>query len=241
MIGPGSAPIIQVVRTAFVWIGALIFAVSLASFVFVYGYQLRSPAPPAPEPVWLLIVFDVTLFTVFALHHSVMARTGAKAWLTRAVPSELERSVYVWIASLLFLAVCWLWQPLPGMAWSVGAPWRWLMYAIQLTGIVLTERSAHFISVWELAGVRQARRDQPAEFKVTGPFGLVRHPIYLGWVLIVFGVPDMTYSRLLFAVISTAYLVVAIPWEEASLVEAFGDKYRDYQRRVRSRLVPGVW
>lgn len=228
-------------RTAFVWIGALAFALSLTSFVIVFGYLLRVPAPATPDPVWPAIVFDVTLFTIFALHHSVMARTGAKAWLTRIVPAELERSVYVWIASLLFLGVCWLWRPLPGMAWSIGEPWRWAMYGIPIAGLVLTERASRFIGVWELAGVRQARRDQPVEFKVTGPFGLVRHPIYLGWVLMVFGLPDMTCSRLLFAVISTAYLVAAIPWEEAALVEAFGDKYRAYQRQVPSRLLPGVW
>jgi protein-S-isoprenylcysteine O-methyltransferase Ste14 len=229
------------VRTAFVWIGALVFAVSLTSFAIVYGYRLRVPAPDTLGPAWPAIAFNLVLFTVFALHHSVMARTGAKAWLTRLVPAELERSVYVWIASLMFLAVCWLWQPLPGIAWTVGEPWRWVLWVVPLTGVILTERAARFIGVWELAGVRQARRDKPVEFKVTGPFGLVRHPIYLGWVLIVFGVPDMTNSRLLFAVISTAYLVAAIPWEEASLVEAFGEKYRAYQQQVRSRLLPGIW
>lgn len=228
-------------RTAFVWIGALIFALSLASFVYVYGYQLRVPAPAAAGPVWPAAAINVILFTVFAGHHSVMARSGAKAWLTRTVPRELERSAYVWIASLLFLAVCWWWQPLPGVAWRIGDPWRWPTYGIALAGIALTERASRFIGVWELAGVRQARRDRPVEFKVTGPFGLVRHPIYLGWVLMVFGVPDMTYSRLLFAVISTAYLVAAIPWEEASLVEAFGEKYRAYQQQVRARLLPGIW
>lgn len=228
-------------RKAFVWSGALIFAVSLASFVIVYGYLLRVPAPATGQPVWPAVLINVALFTAFALHHSVMARTGAKAWLTRHVPADLERSVYVWVASLMFLAVCWLWQPLPGVAWNVTGPWRWLMFGIQLAGVVLTERAASIIGVWELAGVRQARHDAPVEFKVTGPFGLVRHPIYFGWVLLVFGVPAMTYSRLLFAAVSTAYLVAAIPWEEASLVETFGEKYRAYQRQVRSRLLPGVW
>lgn len=228
-------------RTAFVWIGALVFAVSLTTFAVFYLYVLRLPAAPTLEPVWPAIISNLFLFTVFALHHSVMARSGAKAWLTRMVAADLERSVYVWIASVLFVAVCWLWQPLPGVAWTVVEPWRWLMWAAPVTGVILTERAARFIGVWELAGVRQARQDKPVEFKVTGPFGLVRHPIYLGWVLIVFGVPDMTNSRLLFAVISTAYLVAAIPWEEASLVEAFGDKYRAYQQQVRSRLLPGVW
>ncbi len=228
-------------RTAFVWSGALIFAVSLASFVIVYGYLLRVPAPDTGQLVWPAVLINVALFTAFALHHSVMARTGAKTWLTRHVPADLERSVYVWVASLIFLAVCWLWQPLPGVAWSVDGPLRWLMYGVPLAGVVLTERSASIIGVWELAGVRQARHGAPVEFKVTGPFGLVRHPIYFGWVLLVFGLPDMTYSRLLFAVVSTAYLIAAIPLEEASLVEAFGEKYRAYQRQVRSRLLPGVW
>ncbi len=228
-------------RKAFVWFGALVFAVSLVSFVIVYGYQLRIPAPAAAEPVWPAVIINVALFTVFALHHSIMARTGAKAWITRTVPAELERSLYVWVASLMFLAACWLWQPLPGVAWTIPMPFKWAMFVVQLAGILLTEQAARFIGVWELAGVRQARHDQPVEFKVTGPFGLVRHPIYLGWVLIVFGAPEMTYSRLLFAVISTAYVVAAIPWEEASLVEAFGDKYRAYQRQVKSRLLPGVW
>ena len=223
------------------WIGALLFAVSLASFAVVYGLELRLPAPDTAEPVWPAVLIDLALFTIFALHHSLMARTGAKAWLTRTVPADLERSVYVWIASLMFLAVCWFWQPLPGMAWTIGEPISRVMFALQDAGIILTERAARFIGVWELAGVRQARRDQPVEFKATGPFGIVRHPIYLGWLLVVFAAPEMTYSRLLFAVISSAYLVVAIPWEEASLVEAFGEKYRAYQRQVRSRLLPGIW
>ena len=228
-------------RKTFVWIGALVFAVSLASFVFIYGYRLRIPATPTAESVWPAIVLDVALFTVFALHHSVMARTGAKAWITRTVPGDLERSLYVWVASVMFLAVCWLWRPLPGAAWIMTGPVTWVMYAVQVAGILLTERAARFIGVWELAGVRQPNHDRPVEFKVTGPFGLVRHPIYLGWVMIVFAAPAMTYSRLLFAVISTMYLVAAIPWEEASLVEAFGDKYRAYQRHVKSRLLPGIW
>jgi protein-S-isoprenylcysteine O-methyltransferase Ste14 len=225
----------------FVWIGALLFTVSLASFALVYGVRLDVPAPDAGQPVWPAIAVNVVLFTVFALHHSLMARTGAKAWITRTVPADLERSLYVWIASLLFLAVCWFWQPLPGVAWAVDGPWRWAMGFLVVTGASMTARAASAIGVWELAGVRTAPPARPVEFKVTGLFGFVRHPIYLAWVLMVFGVPRMTYSRLLFAVISTAYLVVAIPWEEASLVETYGDKYRAYQRQVRSRLLPGIW
>ena len=228
-------------RKTFVWIGALLFALSLASFAVVYGIRLDLPAPATGQPAWPAITFNVVLFTVFALHHSLMARTGAKAWITRTVPAELERSVYVWVASLLFLAVCWLWQPLPGMAWAIDGPWRWVMWFLVVTGIAMTARAASAIGVWELAGVRVPSPDRPVEFKVTGLFGFVRHPIYLAWILMVFGMQRMTYSRLLFAVISTAYLVAAIRWEEASLVEAFGEKYRAYQRQVKSRLLPGIW
>jgi len=223
------------------WIGALLFALSLASFAVVYGIRLDVPAPATGQPAWPAIAFNVVLFTVFALHHSLMARTGAKAWVTRTVPAELERSVYVWVASLLFLAVCWLWQPLPGMAWAIDGPWRWVTWFLVATGISMTARAASAIGVWDLAGVRVPSPDRPVVFKVTGLFGFVRHPIYLAWILMVFGTQRMTNSRLLFAVISTAYLIAAIPLEEASLVEAFGEKYRAYQRQVRSRLLPGIW
>ena len=228
-------------RKTFVWIGALLFALSLASFAVVYGIRLDVPAPSTGQQAWPAIAFNVVLFTVFALHHSLMARTGAKAWITRTVPAELERSLYVWVASLLFIAVCWFWQPLPGVAWAIDGPWRWVMWFLVATGVSMTARAASAIGVWELAGVRVPSADRPVEFKVTGLFGFVRHPIYLAWILMVFGMQRMTYSRLLFAAISTAYLVAAIPWEEASLVEAFGEKYRAYQRQVKSRLLPGIW
>ena len=135
-----------------------------------------------------------------------MARTGAKAWITRRVPPDLERSLYVWIASVLFLAVCWLWQPLPGVIWETSGALFWILFAIQMIGVALTLRAAGIVGVWELAGVRQPDHTKPIDFKASGPFAIVRHPIYLGWVLIVFATPVMTTSRLLFAVISTAYL-----------------------------------
>jgi len=228
------------VRKAFAWTGALLFLLSLLSFGLVYGWRLRIPAPPSTA-VWRDVVGNVLLFTIFALHHSLMARTGAKAWLTRRVPPDLERSMYVWIASVMFLAVCWLWQPLPGMVWDTSGALFWALSAIQMIGVALTIKAAGIVGVWELAGVRQPDHTRPVDFRAAGPFAIVRHPIYLGWLLIVFATPVMTTSRLLFAVVSSAYLIAAIPWEEASLVEVFGEKYRTYQRQMRWRLIPGVW
>lgn len=226
-------------RKLFRWAGAFLFILSLGSFAFVYGWRLRVPAP-AGGGARQDAINNVILFTVFALHHSILARAGAKAWLTRRLPPDLERSVYVWIASLLFLAVCWLWQPLPGVVWQVRGPGIFL-YVAQIFGGVLTIAGARIVGVWELAGVNQPDLSRPVEFKAEGPFALVRHPVYFGWVLMVFATPVLTTSRLLFAAVSTAYLILAIPLEERSLVASFGDKYRAYQAQVRWRLIPGIW
>lgn len=223
----------------FRWIGALVFLLSLLSFAFVYMVRLSVPAMDEGHFV-RDAVFNVTLFTVFALHHSLMARTGAKAWITRLVPPLLERSVYVWIASLLFLAVCWLWRPLPGVIWQTRGP-SIALYIAQIFGVVLTIASARIVGVWELAGVQQPDHTKAIEFRASGPFGLVRHPIYLGWILMVFAVPTMTTSRLVFAVISTLYLIVAIPLEERSLLETHPTQYGAYQKQMRWKLIPYVW
>ena len=227
-------------KRLFAWTGALLFLLSLLSFGLVYGWRLGVPAPDTGSTIRDAID-NVVLFTVFALHHSVMARTGAKAWITRVVPRDLERAVYVWVASVLFLAVCWLWQPLPGAAWSTSGVSFWILSGIQMLGVAFTLRAANIVGVWELSGVKQPDLSKPIEFHASGPFGIVRHPIYFGWVLIVFAAPVMTTSRLLFAVVSTAYLIAAIPWEERSLVEAFGEKYLAYQRAMPWRLIPKVW
>ena len=228
-------------KRLFAWSGALLFLLSLLSFAVVYGWRLRVPAPGNLAASWRDALDNLILFTIFALHHSIMARTGAKAWITRIVPRDMERSVYVWIASVLCLGVCWLWQPLPGMAWEVRGVAAWILTAIQLIGVAFTLRAARSVGVWELAGVTPPNLTKPIEFRAAGPFGIVRHPIYLGWVVMVFATPVMTTSRLLFAMVSTAYLIAAIPFEEASLVEAFGEKYRTYQRQMRWRLIPCVW
>ncbi len=223
----------------FRWIGAVAFLSSLLSFAYVYVVRLGVPAPDSGHSL-RDAAFDIALFTTFALHHSIMARTGAKAWILRLVSPSLERSVYVWIASLLFLAVCWLWRPLPGTIWQVGRP-AVALYLLQIFGAVLTLAAARIVGVWELAGVKQPDLTAPIEFRADGPFAIVRHPIYLAWVLMVFATPAMTTSRLMFAVISTLYLIAAIPFEERSLLESFPEQYGAFQRQMKWKLVPYVW
>jgi methanethiol S-methyltransferase len=226
----------------FAWLGGVLFVVSLSWCVYFYAVVLGRPATSTGAAVPPAIAFDVALFSIFAIHHSLLARTGFKRAIARHLPQGAERSVYVWIASLLLLMMCWWWRPLPGLAYEIEWPWAWALHGVQIAGVVLTWRGAAIVDVLDLAGIRQARHEtRPVEFRIVGPFRLIRHPIYFGWMLMVFGAPTMTMSRLLFASISSLYLVVAIPWEERSLVEAFGDRYRAYTRQVRWRLLPGVW
>ena len=117
---------------AVAWAGATLFLASLIYFAYFYLVWLGQPqaAIPRVNPA-IAVLIDVLLFTVFALHHSLFARSGAKAWIARRVPRGLERALYVWVASLLFMSVCWLWQPVPGVAWQTSGPARWLLLGVQ--------------------------------------------------------------------------------------------------------------
>jgi methanethiol S-methyltransferase len=232
----------------FAWTGALLFGASLAYFLFSYAVTFGENQQTAPLAA--PIAWNFGLFTVFALHHSVFARERVRLLVARTVPAALERSVYVWIASLLFIGVCAIWRPVGGVAWSIRAPLGWLMYGLLTVGVWLSIRSANVIDVFELAGVRQVQtpnsqfpnpKSEAVAFKTTGPYGLVRHPIYLGWFLMVFGVPVMTGTRLVFALISCTYLLIAIPLEERTLRRTSGGRYEEYMRAVRWKLVPGMY
>jgi methanethiol S-methyltransferase len=225
------------------WGGAAVFVASLLYFLF--SYDVTFVRPLDGERNMGAILWNTALFSLFALHHSLFARTGTRASIQRAMPT-LERSFYVWVASLLFILVCLLWQPVAGDVWKIyGAP-AYLLRLLHLTGIVLAVMSAAAIDIWELAGVKQiaSAGSDPAdtdEFKTTGPYGIVRHPIYVGWFLIVFAVPHMTMTRLVFAVVSSLYVLIAIPFEERSLLASSAGAYERYRAKVKFRLVPGVY
>jgi len=161
------------------------------------------------------------------------------------IPPSLERSVYVWIASALFIATCASWQPVPGTLWHVSGTAGRLLSIGQLLGGMFCVLSARRLDVFELAGMRQAfgasPMGSPPKLDTSGPYGFVRHPIYFGWLLLVWLAPWMNGARLVFAAVSTFYLVLAIPYEERSLINVFGSAYSDYQRRVRWRMLPGVF
>ncbi len=222
--------------------GGLAFAGSLLYFAWSYATRFGAPAPDAG--VLVPSAVNVALFTAFALHHSIFARAGLKAAVTRVVPAALERTTYVLVASVLFVIVCAAWQPVPGLAWQVGGIAAWLLRGVQLCGAVFTLVAARHLDILDLSGVRQALgrpSNRPTTLDDHGPYALVRHPIYLAWLLLVWAAPVMNSTRLVFAATSTVYLIAAIPFEERDLRRTFGDTYRKYADRVRYRIVPGVY
>ena len=238
-----SAPSSSFARV-FVWSGTALFFFSLGYFLFSYVTTFGAAVQDGHAA--RAITWNVALFTVFAMHHSVFARERVRAWVARVCPPGLERSFYVWVASILFIAVCAWWQPVPGVAWRFNGPALWVLGVLQVAGVAVTLRSAAVLDIRELAGLRMsspARGGQGAgiEFKTTGPYGWVRHPIYTGWFLMVLAVSPMTGTRLVFALVSCAYLIVAIPFEERSLRALSPGTYDAYAAKVPWKLVPGVF
>jgi protein-S-isoprenylcysteine O-methyltransferase Ste14 len=245
--------------------GAIAFAASLATAIVLdrrLGRGVTADLLGRRDLVALLV--NLGLFSVFALHHSVMARTGIKAGLSRHLAPALERSTYVWVASALFALVCLAWRPMPSLVYDVDAPWAWALTAARLVGVWLTLDAASRIDPRELAGLRQAwsygfhqpdrvagrpaisssgatAEPETGPLVARGGYRLVRHPIYLGWILMVWGAPVASAGRLTFAAVSTLYLLLAIPFEERSLRERFGESYRGYTRLVRWRVLPGLY
>lgn len=212
------------------------FFLSLVHFLWRYFFTFGDPAPASAGVESIAV--NCALFTLFAMHHSALARTGAKAWIHRIVGPDRERTLYVWVASLLFLAVAGLWRPVAGVLWKLDGWAAWIAWSGQIAGVMFTAWSAARLGVLELAGLRPA---STSELRTDGPYAFVRHPIYFAWLLLVWSVPVMNGTRLSFAIISTLYLMVAIPFEERSLVSIFGPAYTRYQAQVRSRMLPFVY
>ena len=220
----------------FVWLGGGFFAASLAFCGWTYTVVFSRPLPSGG---WPALVVDSGLITVFALHHSLFARETVKAAMARLIPASLLRSLYVWIASLLLLIACALWRSVGGEFYRAHGVAALALTATQLAGLLMTAIGVSRIDPLELAGIRPARDTDGLQ--ISGPYRWVRHPLYLGWALMVFGAAHMTGDRLAFAAITTCYLMIAIPWEERSLRRAFGDDYARYVRDVKWRMIPFIY
>jgi protein-S-isoprenylcysteine O-methyltransferase Ste14 len=220
----------------FVWLGGALFVIALASTAWCHLFVMGRSMPAAG---WTPLAADTALVTLFACHHSLFARERIKTWMARAAPASLLRSLYVWIASVLLLLVTVMWRPIGGELYAATGLPAIALAAVQFAGLWITARGVARIDPLELAGIRPAADTQGLQ--VSGPYRWVRHPLYSGWLLMVFGAARMTGDRLAFAALTTLYLIVAIPWEERSLRTSFGDAYVRYMRRVRWRMIPFIY
>lgn len=218
------------------WLGGALFVVSLAATAFTYFVRWARPASGS-DP-FTAVGIDLALVSIFALHHTLFAREGTKRMLGALLPTRLLRSVYVWVASLLLLAVVRGWRPVPGVVYHITGWPAALNAVVQVAGVWLIARAVAKIDALELAGIRPG---QDEVLQVTGPYAWVRHPLYLGWMLALFATATMTGDRLTFAVLTSAYLIVAVPFEEHSLERTFGGQYTAYRNRVRWRIIPFVY
>ena len=185
------------------------------------------------------LLIDLALLGTFAIQHSLMARPYFKRWLTQFIPASAERSTYVLFSSVALIALFAWWEPIGGMVWDVADPvWRVVLYSLFAFGWGLVLLSTFLINHFDLFGLRQIwlqLRGRPytaLQFGTPGPYRLIRHPLYLGWFFAFWATPTMSVTHLVFALATTAYILIAIQLEERDLIDALGDDYRQYRARV---------
>jgi protein-S-isoprenylcysteine O-methyltransferase Ste14 len=235
-------------RTLILAYGAISYVIFFASFVYAVGFVGNLWVPKTIDgipqvPLLTALLTNAGLLGLFAVQHSVMARPAFKRVLTRFIPAEAERSTYVLASSLALIALFWYWQPMGGVVWHVSDPLgRALLYGGFAFGWGLVLVTTFLINHFDLFGLRQvwlqfkSRACEPLGFVTPGPYRVVRHPLYVGWLFAFWSTPGMTVTHLLFAVATTAYILIAIRLEERDLARAL-PQYDAYRARV-PMLVP---
>jgi protein-S-isoprenylcysteine O-methyltransferase Ste14 len=231
--------------------GVACYAVFFATFLYALAFVGNCPKVPSldgPRTGGLLagIAIDAALLGLFAVQHSLMARPWFKERWTRVVPQALERSTYVLFSSLALILLFWQWRPLGGVVWSVADPSaRAVIWTLFGFGWALVLVATFLINHFDLFGLRQvwlylrARPYTRLRFGTPGPYRLVRHPLYVGWLFAFWMAPTMTLAHLVFAVATTGYILLAIQLEERDLVREFGASYEQYRGRV-PMLIPSL-
>ncbi len=229
--------------------GAVCYVVFFVTFLYLIGFVSNLAVPKTIDsgiagPVGAAVVIDALLILLFGLQHTVMARPGFKARWTRLLPQPIERSTYVLLSSLILILLFWQWRPIPATVWAVdaSAP-RLILTGIGLLGFLIVLYSTVLIDHFDLFGLRQVllhlsgERHADKGFVTPSLYRFIRHPLYLGWLIAFWVTPQMTQGHLLFSILSSAYIFMAIPFEERDLMQILGDDYRRYREHT-SMIIP---
>ena len=225
--------------------GIAAYAVFLATALYAIGFIGGFGVPKdinsgQPGGLGISLAVNAALLGLFAVQHTGMARQVFKRWLTRHVPSAIERSTYVLVSSVMLILMYWLWQPMPQVVWNVENPVaRGAIMALFAGGWLIFLVASFQIHHFDLFGLRQVWMNMKGEryrdlgFRVKGFYQYVRHPIQVGFLIAFWATPTMTLGHLVFSVATTAYIVIAVLFfEERDLVKHFGERYRRYQKQV---------
>jgi protein-S-isoprenylcysteine O-methyltransferase Ste14 len=254
--GPNSAatPVAASLATRLLTLcyGGVAYLVFLGTFLYAIGFVSQYVVPKtintgATTALPQALLINLVLMSIFAVQHSGMARLGFKKLFARFASPAIERSTYVLLASLSLILLFWQWQPMPTVIWNIEAPvLAGIATAVGFAGWLIVLYSSFLISHFELFGLTQVvshfagRITEPMKFKTPGLYRLIRHPIYLGFIIAFWSTPTMTLGHLLFAAVTTAYIFVGIYLEERDLVTLFGDEYRRYRARV-AMIIPRLF
>jgi protein-S-isoprenylcysteine O-methyltransferase Ste14 len=231
--------------------GIASYAVFFATLLYAIGFLGNFMVPKSIDSglegsLFTALAMDAALLAVFALQHSIMARPWFKRMWTRIVPEPVERSTYVLFSSLALILVFWQWRPIGGVIWDLsGGMGEPLMLSMYATGLLIVLLSTFLINHFDLFGLRQVtlyllnRPYTHLEFRTPFFYRYVRHPLYVGWLLTFWSAPVMTVAHLFFAAMTTAYILVAIQFEEADLITVHGETYRRYKKQV-PMIIPSI-
>lgn len=228
--------------------GLIAYFAFLITILYYLGFLTNVGVPSGIDegpttPVTQAVAINIALVTLFAVQHSVMARSWFKDRLTRLMPDAIERSTYVLSSAVTLLIVAWFWRPLPGVLWDIGGFAGWILWGVFGFGVVIAVLSTFQISHTSLFGLQQVydcyrERDSAApSFQTPGFYRYVRHPMMTGLLVWFWGTPHMTVGHFLFAGGFTIYIFLGTQIEERMLIDVHGDSYREY-RQVVPRFFP---
>src|SRR5215212_11229918 len=238
-------------RIVFLLYGVIAYFIFFGTFLYAIGFVGNYFVPKSidgiPEvSLAKAILINASLLLLFALQHSIMARPSFKRWWTNFIPEPLERSTYVLLASLCLMLMMWQWQPMGGVVWTIeSATVQNILLGTFVLGWCLVLVSTFLINHFDLFGLRQTwlyftgKGYTSLPFRIPFLYRFVRHPLYLGFLIAFWSTPSMTVAHLLFALLTTGYVLTAIRLEEKDLVTHFGEKYVAY-KETAPKIIPFI-